>query len=174
MVQQTGMGRQGALETKIIRRVHNPLPKDHLPETVDGHPGSQRVIGMGQPLAETQAVHRPVVVNRQDSRGWPRLNRPVLVGITVQPPLQNVRRPGRGKFFHDHQVEPRIQELVQGEPRSGQLVTGGLTVLCMTVQVIGKEFIIVTRLRIGRMERADLQRIQGGIEHRYIIENGRG
>ena len=49
-----------ALRTEVLGRLDDPGAEDLEPEAVDGHSGSQRVVGGDQPLGQSQSVDRRV------------------------------------------------------------------------------------------------------------------
>ena len=55
-IKQFGMAGLGALRSEIFRGEHESPPKEHLPKTIHGHPRGQRMMGIGEPLRETEAV----------------------------------------------------------------------------------------------------------------------
>ncbi len=82
------MRRRRALRAKILARLHDPLPKIRLPESIHRHPRRQRVLAAHQPLRQVHPIPR---------RGFARSRR-------RQP--RKVPRHVRLHLFAQHQKRP--------------------------------------------------------------------
>ena len=62
-----------ALYPEVFRRLDQTQTKYSLPKPVDGHPGSQGMFRISQPIGQTDAVDRPLLFPTPDDLGNGRL-----------------------------------------------------------------------------------------------------
>src|SRR5690606_14299660 len=95
VVQQFGVGGQGALVTKIERRGHDSRTEHALPESIYGNPGGQWVVWMEQPFGQPQSVFW--IFFRIGENGFRGIGEDPVGRLVVYAPVQYV---GGSNFLH--------------------------------------------------------------------------
>src|SRR3954466_6451038 len=107
-IEQLRVTRERSLAAKVVARLHNASPKEHLPRPVYGHPPHERMIRRQQPSCEAEPICGCIVWERRKD-GWG-VRKHTLTGSIVTASLENKRRPRLGHLLHRHDLRNGIDQ----------------------------------------------------------------
>ena len=94
-VEQFGVAGPVALRAEVFAGLDDADAEEHLPQAVDGDARGQRVVGLDQPLGQSEAVHRVAVgAAARKRRGTPAVD--LFARLVVLAADEDVRSRGLG------------------------------------------------------------------------------